>query len=113
MLFPKDEIIADVDGQIKKMGGKYSDWCVGIAKDSQEPFFQAHLIADKSDGFLYREAYTPNFAREILEHFVTQGGAILDASSQNGGRLVYAYPKTPLKPSVQIKKSRFAQAVSH
>jgi hypothetical protein len=45
MLFPKDEIIADVDRQIKKMGGKYSDWCVGIAKDSQEPFFQAHLLA--------------------------------------------------------------------
>jgi hypothetical protein len=37
MLFPKDEIISDIDARIKRTGGECSDWYVGVAKDSREP----------------------------------------------------------------------------
>ena len=108
MLLPKDEIISDIDTRIKRTSAEYSDWCVGVAKDSREPFFEAHLVEDRNDGFLYREAFTPGCAQEIRDYLVNQCGATLDPSSNDGGRLVYAYRKTPLEPSVRIKKSGFA-----
>ncbi len=108
MLLPKDEIIADIESQIRRNGGEFSDWCVGVAKDSREPFFEAHLVEDRNDGFLFREAFTPGCAQEIRDYLVNQCGATLDPSSSDDGRLVYAYGMTPLEPSVRIKKSGFA-----
>lgn len=92
MLLPRDEIISDIEAQIKKMGGEYHDWCVGIAKDRREPLFETHLLEDKDDGFLFREAFTPGCAGEIRDHFVAQRVTSDDSSNcANGGRLVYAY----------------------
>ena len=108
MLVPRDEIISDIETQIKRKDGDYSDGCVGVAKDSREPFFEAHLVEDRNDGFLYREAFTPGCAREIRDHFIIQRGAAVDPCSGDEGRLVYAYRMTPLKPSARIKKSCFA-----
>jgi hypothetical protein len=105
MLFPKNEIIADIKGQIRKLGGEYSDWCVGIAKDVQESLFETHLLEDRNDGFLYREAFTLGCAQEIRDYFVTQRGATVDHSSSDGGRLVYAYRKTSRAPSACTNKS--------
>jgi hypothetical protein len=110
MLLPKDEIIADFEAQIRKMGGEYSEWFVGVAKDLREPLFETHLLEDKNDGFLYREAFTPGCAREIRGHFVTQRAATIDASSRQGGRLIYAYRKTPLDSCARIKNGTFAAA---
>jgi hypothetical protein len=105
MLLPRDEIIAEIDGRIKSTGADYSDWCVGVAKDSQEPHFEAHLIEDRNDGFLYRQAFTLGCAQEIRGYFVTQRGATVDHSSSNGGRLVYVYRKTSRAPSACAWKS--------
>jgi hypothetical protein len=110
MLLPKDEIIVDIEGQIKKMGGKYTDWYVGIAKDSQEPHFEDHLIEDRNDGFLYREAFTPGCAQEIKDYFVTQREATGDPNSHEDGRIVYAYRKTPLESPLKVTKSGLALA---
>lgn len=107
MLFPKDEIIADIEGRIKRTGSDSSEWCIGIARDTRGMFFQSHLVEERNDGLLYREAFTPVCAREIIEYFVTGRGAILDASSQNDGRLVYAYRKTPLNRSHPKQESYF------
>ena len=50
------EIIEDLEAHIRKTGGAAGEWWVGTAKDSRSPFFQKHLVADLSDGLVYREA---------------------------------------------------------
>jgi hypothetical protein len=94
MLLPRDEIIADIDAQIGRTGGECPDWCVGIAKDGREPLFETHLLEDKNDGWVYREAFTPTSAREVIDHFVTDCGTGDDSSRRDGGgRIVHAYRK--------------------
>jgi len=59
MLINHNEIIQDIERQIRKFGGAWSEWCVGTAKDARGPFFQHHRAADLGDGLAYREALTP------------------------------------------------------
>ena len=59
MLINRDEMIEDIEQQIRKFGGAWGEWCVGTAKDARGPFFQRHRAADLGDGLAYREALTP------------------------------------------------------
>jgi hypothetical protein len=36
-----NEIIEALEGQIRNIGGEWSEWRVGTAKDSRGPFFSA------------------------------------------------------------------------
>ena len=46
-----DEIIEDLEANIRKYGGALGEWCVGTAKDARGPFFQRHLSADPRSHF--------------------------------------------------------------
>ncbi len=107
MLLSKDEIISDIEARIKRTGGAYRDWYVGVANDNREPIFEAHLLEDKNDGFLYREASTPGCAREIRDYFATHCGALDDPSGRQGGRIVYAYRKTPVESGKRVGNGNF------
>jgi hypothetical protein len=61
------EIIAEMEEHMRKLGGEFGDWCVGAAKDCEGPFFRRHLVADRGDGLIYREAYTTYAATEVIE----------------------------------------------
>ncbi len=69
-----DEIIEEMEGQIRKFGGAWSEWCVGTAKDSRGPFFRRHLAADLGDGLAYREAFTTTAAQAVVDHLVNNRG---------------------------------------
>jgi hypothetical protein len=69
-----DEMIADIEGHIRKFGGGFSEWCVGTAKDSRGPFFRRHLVADLGDGLAYREAFTTTAAQTVVDHLVNDRG---------------------------------------
>lgn len=107
MLLSKDEIISDIEARIKRTASDYSDWYVGVAKDFRGAFFEVHLVEDRNDGFLYREAFTPGCAREIRNYFVTQHGASLDPSNSDVGRIVYAYRKTPVESGERVGNGHF------
>jgi hypothetical protein len=57
--------LGSLTGVTQDAGGEYGNWFVGVARDSREPHFEAHLVEDRNDGFLYREAFTPDCAQEI------------------------------------------------
>ncbi len=92
MPLPKDEIIAELDEQIRKSGGNYRVWRVGIARTPSSPLFTSHLVEEKDDGWVYRESFTPWSARAVKEHFVSECGAE-PAPDDEEGRFVYAYKK--------------------
>ncbi len=58
-----NEIIENFNDHIRKFGGDFSAWSVGIAHDGHNPVFEAHQLEDTDDALIYREAYTPARAR--------------------------------------------------
>jgi hypothetical protein len=85
------EIIEEMEGQIRRSGGKWQEWCVGTAKDSRGPFFQRHREADLGDGLTYREAFTTTAAEAVVAHMVDRGLAIDRAGAPEPGRIVFVY----------------------
>ena len=86
------EIIEDIEGQIRKCRWAWGEWSVGTAKDSRGPFFQRHREADLGDGLAYREAYTTTAAESVVEHLVTHRGLSLDRDAvPEPGKIVFVY----------------------
>jgi len=95
-----EEIIEEMEGQIRKCGGAWEDWCVGTAKDSRGTFFQRHREADLGDGLSYREAYTPAFAQAVVDHLVNIRGLEIDReSAPEPGRIVFLYKRGEVRSS--------------
>ena len=91
-----NEIIEDMEAQIRKCGGAWEEWCVGTAKDSRGPFFQRHREADLGDGLAYREAFTTTAAQAVVDHLVNDRGLEFDRDAvPEPGRIVFVYRKTP------------------
>ena len=109
-----EELIEEIESYIRRLGGGFSDWCVGTAKDSRGPFFRRHLAADLGDGLAYREAFTTSAAQTVVDHLANNRGlervpeaerrsalpeaaeldsAVPEAVSEPG-RLVFVYRKT-------------------
>src|ERR1035437_1335103 len=87
-----NEIIEEMEGQIRKCQGAWEEWCVGTAKDSRGPFFQRHREADLGDGLAYREAYTTTAAEAVVEHLVTHRGLAIDRTAvPEPGKIVFVY----------------------
>ena len=85
------EIIEEMENNIRKYGGAMGEWCVGTAKDARGPFFQRHLAADLGDGLAYREAFTTDSARQVLDHLVGEGLRPDRTSVPDPGKIVFIY----------------------
>lgn len=92
----KKTIISEIKEHMKKRGGNYSDWYVGIASDPRERLFTEHNVDEKKDAWIYRKCDNSDIAREIEEYFVeilsTGGGA---GGGDETTKYVYAYKKAP------------------
>src|ERR1019366_9506134 len=91
-----NEIIEEMEGQIRIYGGAWEEWCVGTAKDSRGPFFQRHREANLGDGLTYREAFTADAAQAVVTHLVNdRGPAPGPAGGPEPGKSVFVYRRTP------------------
>jgi len=88
----KQEIIADINSFIKKGGGGYRAWYVGITSGAK-----ARLAEHKAKvWWIFKTAISSQVAREIEDHFVnsckTDGGT---GGGDETATKVYAYKKAP------------------
>jgi hypothetical protein len=105
-----NEIIDEIEANIRKCGGAWSEWCVGTAKDSRGPFFRQHQIADLGDGLAYREAYTTDSAQAVVAHLVNDRGLAIDHDTvPEPGRLEFVYRK----PRAALRNPASDPATSH
>lgn len=91
----KQEIIEDIKNLIKKGGGPFIMWYVGISKDVSARLAQ-HGITEKDAWYICRKAESSTIAREIEEYFVEFFGT--NGFSGGGDKtadIVYAYKKEP------------------
>ena len=93
-----DEIIEEMEGQIRKCGGAWEEWCVGTAKDSRGPFFQRHREADLGDGLAYREAYTTTAAQAVVAHLVNTRGLQRDPEGSGQSAVGTQAPQVAPEP---------------
>jgi hypothetical protein len=108
----RDEIIEELEGQIRKCGGAWGDWCVGTAKDSRGPFFQRHREADLGDGLTYREAFTTTAAQAVVTHFINGRGLQPDreAIQEHEGRTEIVAPGlSPARADLKVGATHGAE----
>ena len=51
----RQEVIDEINRNMRKFGGEMAEWCVGTAKDARGLFFHSHLVAGLGDGRKDRE----------------------------------------------------------
>ena len=92
MRINQSEIVEDILEHIRQVGGEFSAWCVGTAKDAQAPFFRRHAAADWGDGLISREAYTTYAAAEVADRLASGYGLRPDHDSvPAAGDIVFVY----------------------
>ncbi len=81
---------------MKMHGGSSGDWYIGISRYVEMCLFVNHGVDKIRDKWIYVPANSDQEAREIEDHFVvkvgTDGGP---GGGNHGGKLVYAYKKSP------------------
>lgn len=76
-------------------GGRYSDWYVGIASNPRQRLFNDHNVQENGYGWIFREAFNPESARDVEAHFTDTLGADGDTGGgDNTTKFVYAYKKS-------------------
>jgi len=95
MTYSKEEIIKKIEDYMKKRGGTYRDWYVGITDDAERRLFTEHNVDKDNGNWCRREAYTSDDAREVEKYFLdecgTDGGP---GGGNDDSNFVYAYKKT-------------------
>ena len=86
MRLNQSDIIEDVLAHIRQWGGECSEWCVGTAKDSA--FLGQHGPECAAEELIYREAYTPYAAAEVVERLA--GCGLRPERGSGTGSIVFA-----------------------
>ena len=88
------QIKEEIKSYIKKCGGNYPTWYVGISEDPRDRLFNQHNVDEKNDYWIFRTASSTDVARRIERYFVdilgTDGGL---GGGDVDARAVYAYKK--------------------
>jgi len=91
----KNEIINDIKVHIKRCGGNYSNWYVGISKNARERLFVYHKVSEKKDAWIFRKTGSSDIARDVEDYFINTFGT--DGETGGGddtSDMVYAYKKS-------------------
>lgn len=91
-----NQIVAEIEAHIRKCGGIFRQWYVGIATDARDRLFNDHRVREKGDAWIFRPAGTHQMARHTEDHFVNRLGTCGGTGGGGGAtRTVYAYKIAP------------------
>ncbi len=90
----EQQAIADIDAHIKKCGGGYPAWYVGIAADPRDRLFSGHSVSEKGDAWIIRDCGNDAAARRVEQAFLNAGCKGGDGGGDRNTRYVYAYKIT-------------------
>lgn len=93
----QNQIIENILSHIRRCGGQYNEWYVGISRDAKSRLFNDHKVSQTLDAWIFETARTHSEAREIENYFInvigTDGGP---GGGNSTARMVYAYKKAYL-----------------
>ena len=79
---------------MRKVGGSYSDWYVGISENPRDRLFNGHSVREKEDAWIYDSASSSDIARRIEKYFLALGCAGGPGGGDRDACGVYAYKKS-------------------
>jgi len=88
------KIIQEIKDYIRKYGGSFPSWYIGITEDPKGRLFNEHNVSEKNGNWIYQPTSSSATARNIEQHFLGLG---MDGGSGGGDYLskaVYSYKKT-------------------
>ena len=98
MRINETDIIEEIEAQIRKFGGDFTEWCVGTAQDKGVRCQVSGVSGHDTESLLCREAYTPYAADEVIERLVQGCGLRRDqASVRERGPIVFVYRKAQVE----------------
>ena len=80
---------------IASMGGRYSEWYVGIATDPQVRLFDQHRVSKMAGQWIYIPCESSEVARLVEAHFIGLGTMGGSGGGDYATKFVYAYRITP------------------
>jgi hypothetical protein len=83
-------IISEIKEYVSGWGGRYSDWCVGVAENAKQQLFEDYHVNEKSYAWIYRNASSSENARKIELYFIDIG-AKSDPRTKNEYLEIYLY----------------------
>jgi len=87
----RQQIIADIDAHIKKQGGQYSSWYVGITADIEERVYGEHKVPREGHWRIHREADSAAISRAVEKAFLDAGCKGGPGGGDDSAVWVYAY----------------------
>ena len=94
--FSVESIKSDIKDHIRRIGGEYTDWYVGVARDAPSQLFNHHNVQRDGGAWIIRQAYGVKAALYVESHFVHRmgagGGPAVEESDTD---FVYAFRKLP------------------
>lgn len=87
----QQQTIATFQNYMAGHSTRYNEWYVGVAADPKARLFNDHAVRERSDAWIFETCPSSREAREIEQHFITQGVQGGPGGGDSTTRSVYAY----------------------
>jgi hypothetical protein len=87
----KQQIVNDIDAHIKKQGGGYGSWYVGITGDIDDRLHGAHKVPKQNHWYITRQGDSHTIARAAEKVFIDAGCKGGGGGGDDNSSWVYAY----------------------
>lgn len=88
------QIKSDIHDFIRKGGGAYKEWYVGVTSDPEKRLFEEHNVDKAKDLWIYRTADSASIARSVEQYFIDLGCDGGPGGGDYTAKVVYAYKKS-------------------
>jgi hypothetical protein len=87
----KADIIQGVLEYVRKCGGTYAQWYIGIATDAETRLFNDHSVDKANGAWIYRRCASSGEARAVEDYFLLLGMKGGPGGGDATTKIVYAY----------------------
>jgi hypothetical protein len=95
MLYSGKQIVKRIRGHIRKRGGTYTTWVVGVDKEPRARLFTKHGVRKVGDFWILMHAESGAVARKVCSYLVKRVGLSGESPREDPtADFVYAYMKS-------------------
>lgn len=87
----EQSVVAEIAAYMRRYGGGYSVWYIGIAADPRQRLFVDHSVRETGGAWIYYDCGTDVSARRVEQAFLNAGCKGGDGGGDWRTRYVYAY----------------------
>lgn len=88
------QIVQAFEDYMRKCGGTYKEWYVGVASDPKKRLFQDHNVSEQFGQWIYQDALSDSAARQVEQTFLARGCKGGPGGGDSGTRYAYLYKMT-------------------